>query len=122
MDKNKVLSHCPTGAAWQKLKAPERQRVATVMIEFVLGQIEQEGREPDAWESGELLLALGAVLSGFYALACTCVAKSLTPVKDRGEHDQAVSVTLEALKNALAQAMSATPSDVAIHTEPNLGI
>jgi hypothetical protein len=52
-------------------------------IQAVLGAIEADGREPDAWEARDLAHALGYVLCRWYHAALVCANRALTAVDRR---------------------------------------
>jgi hypothetical protein len=64
----------------------KRHRWAVTLISRTLEELEKEGREPDKWEANDLNYALGACVTGFYSLACTAVARALTPPEERAEN------------------------------------
>lgn len=85
MDRDAVLDGCPTDAAWNALHPTKRHRWAVTLIGRTLDELEKEGREPDNWEANDLAYAIAACAGGLYSLACTAVARALTPPEGRAE-------------------------------------
>jgi len=73
----------PTGMQWMEQSATQRRHWAATLIRQCLDNLSTLHREPDAWESGHLGLAIGCLVSRSYAQSILAVEVALTPVNHR---------------------------------------
>jgi hypothetical protein len=73
----------PAGEDWTQLAAGEKKSHAQAFIHGVLGLIEAEGREPDAWEAHDVLLAIGLIAGGMYSASLAYADRACTLPDER---------------------------------------
>jgi hypothetical protein len=89
---------------------------ALEVLSQALSGIEQQRREPDAWERDNLLFAIGLVLRGGYIAVQAVVAHAQTPPNERmklADNPDLAVADLRFLQSALAEAAAQPVRDYA---------
>jgi hypothetical protein len=83
MNRDQLYSLAPTDRAFREMNEDQKiQVVATFALE-VLREIQNDGREPDAWESVHLMHALGALHGERLTYALTLIELAIEDPADR---------------------------------------
>jgi hypothetical protein len=110
IDRDRIFSTVPPGHALRKLEPGARKSIALATVSAVLQAIEQQAREPDAWEGAKLLDAIQALNRGQPFDALGACAEALSVADERGAGAwarQPDTATLHQLRRALAYTAAA---------------
>ena len=83
IDREALLKSIPTHRALRGRSKSQQKLAAEDSILLVLDAIQAEEREPDHWESHDILLAIGALAAGMYALSTSYAIRALSPTGRR---------------------------------------
>ena len=83
IDREALLKSLPTHRALRGRSKSQQKLAAEVSILLVLDAIQAEEREPDHWESHDVLLAIGALAAGMYDLSTSYAIRALAPPERR---------------------------------------
>lgn len=85
MNRTALRNSAPTAEGFSSLSRAHQQQQVSNLIEATLSAIEQEQRQPDAWEAMHISAALGAYGARWTHYAMTCAIKALAEPDDREE-------------------------------------
>ena len=83
IDREALIRRLPTQRALRERSKSQQKLAAEDSILLVLDAIQAEEREPDHWESHDILLAIGALAAGMYALSTSYAIRALSPTGRR---------------------------------------
>src|SRR6476659_10484079 len=79
IDREALLKSLPTHHVLRGRSKAQQKRAAEDSILLVLDAIQAEEREPDHWESHDILLAIGALAARMYDLSTSYALRALSP-------------------------------------------
>ena len=83
IDREALLKSLPTHRALRGRSKSQQKLAAEDSILLVLDAIQAEEREPDHWESHDILLAIGALAARMYDLSTSYAIRALAPPERR---------------------------------------
>jgi hypothetical protein len=83
IDREALIRRLPTQRALRERSKSQQKLAAEDSILLVLDAIQAEERKPDHWESHDILLAIGALAAGMYALSTSYAIRALSPTGRR---------------------------------------
>lgn len=108
----KIRATIPASVDFLAIDAARRKEYFEAFMQAALAELDVEGREPDAWEAGDLAYAIGLAFCGMYSAAVEYANRAITPTDQRAPGDFARTVqspTHSQLTHALAELRS-TPA------------
>jgi hypothetical protein len=106
MNRAALLAPLPNNDAFNGMTPQQRKGVVEDFINSIFDALEEDNRDPDAWEADMLSQALGRLAAGWYNAALTVAEKSLTPPDQRAPGQPAAQdpiADLDHWRDALAQ-------------------
>ena len=83
MNRDQLYDLAPTDRAFREMNPDQQFQVVAAFALNVLGEIRKDGRQPDAWESIQLMHALGALHAGRLTYALTLIELAIEDPADR---------------------------------------